>query len=122
MEHLFVRLALLTLVLVPAASGAGSTKTAPKTTNKTIPTAAPAPSARQELYYWYLWPENLFQDENTISAEIYELWVDLDVDINQEPAGGILIEEGYTNSVYPQNLPPSVFLYMHVPLLRRKKP
>ena len=112
MERLFVRLTLLTLILVLVVSGAGPTKTAA--------TAAPAPAARQELYYWYLWPENLFNDENTITAEIFELWDDFDVLIDQDPSGGILLEEGYTNSVYPQNLPPSVFLYMHLPLLTAK--
>jgi hypothetical protein len=112
MKRLFIRLAPLTLVLVLAASGAGSTKTAT--------TSAPAPAARQELYYWYLWPENLFNDENTISAEIFELWVDFDCLIDQDPSGGVLLEEGYTNSVYPQNLPPAAFLYIHLPLLTSK--
>jgi hypothetical protein len=110
MQRLFIRLALLTLVLV--ASGAGSTKTAA--------TAATAPAARQELYYWYLSPIDLFNDENTISAEIFEWWVNLDCEVDQNPSGGILLENGYTNNVYPHNFPPSVFLYYHLTLLTKK--
>ena len=133
MERLFIRLALLTLVLVPAASGAGSIKTAPKTASTAAPIAAPPPSAavslpkampaaRQELYYWYLAPIDLFNDENTISAEAWEWWVNLDCLVDQDPTGGVLLLQGYTNNVYPHNFPPSVFLYYHLTLLTKKKP
>ena len=133
MERLFIRLALLTLVLVPAASGAGSIKTAPKTASTAAPIPAPPPSAavslpkampaaRQELYYWYLAPIDLFNDENTISAEAWEWWVNLDCLVDQDPTGGVLLLQGYTNNVYPHNFPPSVFLYYHLTLLTKKKP
>ena len=122
MERLFIRLALLTLVLV--ASGAGSTKTGAETPAPSAAVSLPKamPAARQELYYWYLAPIDLFNDENTISAEAWEWWVNLDCLVDQDPTGGVLLLQGYTNNVYPHNFPPSVFLYYHLTLLTKKKP
>jgi len=122
MERLFIRLALLTLVLV--ASGAGSTKTGAEAPAPSAAVSLPKaiPAARQELYYWYLAPIDLFNDENTVSAEAWEWWVNLDCLVDQDPTGGVLLLQGYTNNVYPHNFPPSVFLYYHLTLLTKKKP
>jgi hypothetical protein len=95
-----MRLLLLTLPLV--FSGAAFSKTSDA-----------APLARQVSYYWYSYPYDTYNDYNTLAEEEWEMWVYYDAPVNTDPAGGTLIERGYTNHVYPHEFPAVYFLYVH---------
>ena len=96
-----MRLVLLTLPLI--LSGASFSKT-----SDTALTAA-----RQVSYYWYAYPYDTYNDENTLAAEEFEMWVYYDAPVNTEPGGGTLVERGYTNKTDPHEFPPVYFLYAH---------
>lgn len=102
MQRLLIRIACLTAVLV--LSGAGFSRTSDA-----------APFTRQVSYYWYTWPDDTYNDYNTVSAEEYEMWIYYDAPVNEDPAGGELVERGFTNNVYPHEFPPTQFLYVHWP-------
>jgi hypothetical protein len=78
-------------------------------------TADAAPPVRQVSYYWYSYPYDEYNDYETVANETYEMWVWYGVPVNSDPAGGTLIERGYTNNVYPHEFPPVEFLYEHYP-------
>jgi hypothetical protein len=101
MQRLSVRLLLLTAVLV--FSGAAFSKTSD---------AAPV-ATRQVYYYWYSWPDDTYNDEETAAYETNEMWIYYDAWVDQDPSGGTLIERGYVNNAYPHNEFASVFLYAH---------
>lgn len=77
--------------------------------------AAPHPTSRQVEYYWYTWPGDTYNDENTLANEEYEMWVYYDAPVNTDPSDGTLIERGFVNNTYPHEFAPSYFLYVHEP-------
>jgi hypothetical protein len=66
-------------------------------------------------YYWYTDPGDEYNDYNSVGVEEEEMWIYYGAPVNTDPTGGTLIEEGYTNNVYPHEFPPSQFLYVHYP-------
>jgi hypothetical protein len=63
--------------------------------------------------YWYTYPDDSYNDFNTIPNEEWELWLyfgGLEVDTN--PLGGTLLEKGYLMYGWPHLLAYS-FLYGH---------
>ncbi|GGB23670.1 hypothetical protein GCM10011511_54410 [Puia dinghuensis] len=66
------------------------------------------------LYYWYLEPEDVYNDELSIGDECFEWWVALGgMIIDQNPMNGTLIVCGYLNDNYPHSAYPAVYLYAH---------
>jgi hypothetical protein len=76
------------------------------------PTEAVA-ATTQALYYWYSWPSDSYIDRKTIDDETYEMWVYYGVFVNTNPAGGTLVDRGYTYNNYPHTFFPAVYLYAH---------
>ena len=106
MKKFPLRLALATAIL---SLFAGFTKL------KARKAAASKPALRQSEYYWYTWPGDTYNDENTLANEEYEMWVYYDAPVNTDPSDGQLIERGYFNETYPHEFAPSYFLYVHEP-------
>jgi hypothetical protein len=79
---------------------------------KPVAPSAPA-TTKTAWYYWYTYPDDTYNDFNTISGEENELFWEYWVPIDQNSAGGTLLMRGYINNVYPHNFPASVFLYGH---------
>lgn len=106
MKSLPLRLALATAVL---SLFAGFTKL------KARKAAASKTANRQVEYYWYTWPGDSYNDENTLANEEYEMWVYYDAPVNTDPSDGQLIEKGFINNTEPHEFAPSYFLYVHEP-------
>lgn len=123
MKRLSMHLPAIGLALALALSGAALSALTPipavtnttPTTNATAttPTGA-AHSSRQYVYYWYSYPGDSYNDYETLASEEWEeslyYWGD-EVDTN--PMGGTLIEEGYLDPNYPHDNYPSAYLYVH---------
>jgi hypothetical protein len=101
MKRLSISLPIIILLLT--LTGAGFTRKQ----------AASVPAAAQTLYYWYTYPDDSYNDRKTIDDETYEMWLYYGVFVNTNPAGGTLIDRGYTNNAYPHTVFPSVYLYAH---------
>jgi hypothetical protein len=104
----------LTAFAVLALSGAGFTKKAAPARTP-APAQASASAAKKKLpsYYWYSTFDGSYNDYETTNYEIWEMEVDYDVLVNQDPAGGTLIEEGFLTEADPNPDGPMVFLYGH---------
>ena len=75
---------------------------------------APSTAPRQAMYYWYFEPSDTYNDYQTLSDEIVEMWIYYDgILINTNPAGGTLIEKGYPTNAYPHTGFPSYYLFSH---------
>jgi hypothetical protein len=110
----------LTAFAVLALSGAGFKKRpaiapSPAPTSGLATTLASASPAKKKLpsYYWYSTFDGSYNDYETTNYEIWEMEVDYDVLVNQDPAGGTLIEEGFLTEADPNPDGPMVFLYGH---------
>ena len=85
-------------------------------TNVKARKAAASPTAlRQSEYFWYTWPGDTYNDENTLAAEESEMWAYYDAPVDTDPSDGTLIERGFVNNTYPHEFAPSYFLYVHEP-------
>jgi hypothetical protein len=99
-------LGIFAFLLVLVIAGAGFRK-------PVAPSAPAAKSVKSSLYYFYTYPDDTFNDLNTVSGEETELENEYGVVVNQWSAGGTLLMRGYVTNAYPHNFPPSVFLYGH---------
>ncbi|GGB23632.1 hypothetical protein [Puia dinghuensis] len=78
------------------------------------PASSPSPhAAKQQVYYWYTYPDDTYNDFTTIANEESELFYQYGVLIDQSPSGGTLLMKGYLFNTYPHNQPASVLLYGH---------
>jgi len=79
------------------------------------PFVAPIPAKDFQLsYYWYLAPDDIYNDYATLSQEAWEWWVYLGgVEVDTNPVGGTLLEWGYQNNSYPHMAFPTIYLYAH---------
>ena len=68
---------------------------------------------RDLSYYWYTYPDDIYNDYNTIASEAWNLWVLLGgIIVDTNNLGGTLLEKGYIDYGEP-HLFPSAFLYAH---------
>src|SRR5580693_4884003 len=102
-------LALSGAAFAPTSSPEKATTPAPKAvTNTTVK------ANYQVMYYWYLEPDDLYDQYADVADEEYELWVLYGgYVVNQIPTGGTLVAEGFLNNYYPHNEFPSAWLYVH---------
>lgn len=101
---------------VPAEASA-KTGPAPATTPFLAPTTLTAPNSIANLafinyYYWYDEIDGgILNDYEPLDYEIYEEEIYWGVQVDQNPLGGILLEEGFWFK--NPNYPPMYFLYGH---------
>jgi hypothetical protein len=84
------------------------------------PTTLSSPSAptttRTVLYYWYTYPDDVYNDHLSLDEETYEWWVFYGglVGVDTNPIGGTMIARGYNNNYYPHYNFPTAYLYAHL--------
>jgi hypothetical protein len=79
------------------------------TTQATSPTGKNAAFATS--YYWYSTLDGSYNDYEPLAYEIWEMEVEWGVTVDQHPAGGTLLEEGFlTNN---PGYPVMIWLYGH---------
>jgi len=64
-------------------------------------------------YYWYSYPDDTYNDYQSLSDEINEMWAYYGLPVDTNPGGGTLIERGYQNNSYPHIAFPVLYLYVH---------
>lgn len=90
-------------------------KTAPTPCTSAAPASAQAGTSPKgtfaNSYYWYSAFDGSYNDYETIAYEIWEMEIWYGVTVDQNPAGGTLVEKGYwyENPEYP----PMELLYGH---------
>src|ERR1700737_1305196 len=70
----------------------------------THPDSAPL-NAKQELYYWYTWPYDTYNDRKILAQVEYELWVLYGYNVDTSPSGGTLLMRGYFNNAHTGSHP-----------------
>jgi hypothetical protein len=103
MKRLSIRL--LTLGFLLALTGTGFTA-------KPGAAARPAHNTRDIYYYWYDDNDN-YVDYNSVYNEEYNLEIEYQVLVDQNPTGGTLLEEGYVDAGKPHMDLPGGMLYGH---------
>jgi hypothetical protein len=107
----------LAAIAVLALSGAGFTN---KPASASTPSQAPTPTASPtgnaatafaNSYYWYSALDGSYNDYETVAYEIWEMEVTWGVTVDQHPAGGTLLEEGFWTD--NPNYPVMIWLYGH---------
>ena len=103
----------LTAIAVLGLSGAGFT-------NKPASASSPNPTTSLTVnttttfansYYWYSALDGSYNDYETVAYEIWEMEVTWGVTVDQHPAGGTLLEEGFWTE--NPNMPVMIWLYGH---------
>ncbi len=106
----------LTATAVLGLSGTGfSSKPASASTPNQAPTQATSPTGKNAAfatsYYWYSALDGSYNDYESVAYEIWEMEVEWGVTVDQHPAGGTLLEEGFlTNN---PGYPVMIWLYGH---------
>jgi len=107
----------LTAIAVLGLSGAGFTTrsassipTPARSQSQTLSTAKTA-TAFANSYYWYSTIDGSYNDYETVAYEIWEMEIYWGVTVNQNAAGGTLIEEGFWSD--NPNMPVMIWLYGH---------
>ncbi|MBN8850846.1 MAG: hypothetical protein J0H07_03215 [Sphingobacteriales bacterium] len=68
----------------------------------------------QTIYYWFLYPDEIYWDHKSLNDEINEMWMYYGAPVDTRPTGGsILIDRGYLSSVYPHITYAFQYLYVH---------
>lgn len=76
--------------------------------------ASSTSDTKRMMYYFYTYPDDVFHDYNSASAEEDYWWEALGgVLVNTNPIGGTLVARGYQADYYPHMQPPSIYLYAH---------
>ncbi len=84
------------------------------------PAPIPKPAAplkpQTVLYYWYTYPDDVYNDHLSLQQETYEWWVFYGglVGIDTNPIGGTLIARGFNNNYYPHYNYATAYLYAHL--------
>jgi hypothetical protein len=106
----------LTAIAVLGLSGAAFTTRPTLAPNpadpKSLATTAPnSQTAFANSYYWYSTIDGSYNDYETVAYEIWEMEIYWGVTVNQNSAGGTLIEEGFWSE--NPNMPVMIWLYGH---------
>jgi len=117
MKRLSICLSAIALTLVLAFSGAAFTSLPSLIKKSPAPDKTHSPalkSAKQYIYYWYTYPDDTYNDWQTLANEEWE-WEDVyyGVLIDDDPMGGTLIAQGYMTNAYPHNMFPAAYIYAH---------
>jgi hypothetical protein len=102
----------LTAIAMLALSGAAFTS---KPATGSTPNQATSPTGKNAAfatsYYWYSALDGSYNDYEPVAYEIWEMEVEWGVTVDQHPAGGTLLEEGFlTNN---PGYPVMIWLYGH---------
>jgi hypothetical protein len=103
----------LTAIAVLGLSGAAFTNK-PALASTPNPTTSPTVNtgtAFANSYYWYSALDGSYNDYETVAYEIWEMEVTWGVTVDQHPAGGTLLEEGFWSE--NPNMPVMIWLYGH---------
>jgi hypothetical protein len=104
----------LTAIAVLGLSAATSTPnptSAPPTPAPQALVTAKTATAFANSYYWYSTIDGSYNDYETVAYEIWEMEIYWGVTVNQNSAGGTLIEEGFWSD--NPNMPVMIWLYGH---------